>query len=332
MKKLCAIYMIFIAGSLFSQNIRGVYFRSEFSNSSVYTVSLTLFENLSTVSRPSLKTILLGAMPPYLILPIATTATLNNVQLATYTKSVTLNCNCATHYADSFWVNGIKNFTVPDKSKVRVFGSLGPPPPAGDTEPEVTNFPLSPSNYTIVGNQVTFNPYCQDIDGDSLSYELKPMLDASDYYIPSGAAVDPVTGLFSFSKDSTDQGLYAFQIDIYEWKGPTGSKQKVGLSQLEFVMTTNLSLGINDSPGQSMSFNLYPNPVGEVLNFDSELLNKGKKVKLEICNSLGEILIRKNDFDLSEGIDVGSLKQGIYIVRLNNHTNTFSKKFVKVGN
>ena len=332
-----------ISSAAFPQDIKGAYFRgSTFlpTPSTPYcTSSLTLITDASqNIFRPSLKA-KYGTGAGYTTLSLVNTSTVSSSHVSVYSYSFNVvgSTPAPVFYQDTFWVAGIKNFSASDKSRLGFFADIVFPDFV-DIAPEVTNLPLSISNFTVSGNQVLYNPYCQDADGDSLSYEL---VKGSCYpgsgvtfggsYLPNGATIDPVSGLFSFSKDSTDAGRYAFTIYIGDWRKINGTMGQLGTSHLSFVLTTNLTLGLTSPTSSLNSFALFPNPTIDVLKFAQSSLNEDEKVKIEISNTLGEIVVRNDHFDLSQNLDVSSLSEGTYIVKIKGTSGYGYRKFIKVA-
>lgn len=70
------------------------------------------------------------------------------------------------------------------------------------------------------------------------------------------------------------------------------------------------------------SINIYPNPANENIYLD---LNES--CRYEVYNLLGSLLIKGNSFDNS--INVGSLSNGTYILKILTDDKTYSHKFIK---
>jgi len=345
MKNLVIIGIIFFASKIFAQDIRGVYFHSKFDNTANrFKPSITLFTDASmNISRPTIS-VYLGAMYGNSIFPLTGTNTVNGTLLSTYSRTLVTG-SYWPYYLDSFCVAGIRNSTGLDDSKIKLLLDLNSHSSVENTSPEAGNLPLSPSSFTVSGNQVFYNPNFTDADGDSLSYSLNcnisgsMLTDAAYSFSPTvtnlcrtpvNATINPTTGLFSFSKDSTDLGYYYFSINVIEWRKISGPYFDFGRSILGFLITTNSALGIRNYQSNSFSLGLYPNPAKETLSFKSGTINENEKVKLKISNALGEVVIKKDDFDFTQSLDVSFLQQGVYFINVSNGVKTHSNKFVKV--
>ena len=68
-------------------------------------------------------------------------------------------------------------------------------------------------------------------------------------------------------------------------------------------------------------FNIYPNPVKEIIN-----LSNITETDFEIYDILGNLVSKGKS---QNQINVSSLTQGIYILKLKNGENIFNQKFIK---
>jgi len=341
MKKLIIIGLIFFVSKIFAQDIRGVYYHSKFDTIAYrYTPSITLFSDASmNISRPTIK-VYLGSLYGTSTFSLTGTNTVNGNLLSTYSRTLYPG-GYSPWYLDSFCVDGIKNAMT--TSRLKLILSLGAHITEQNTSPEAGNMPLSQSSFTVSGNQVLYNPNFTDADGDSLSYAFtgSTLTDVPHIHAPLtdlcrtpvNATINPTTGLLSFSKDSTDLGQYFFSITAFEWRKFNGvySATHIGRSTVGFLMTTNLGLGLSDYQNTSFSLGLYPNPTKETLSFKSGTIYGNEKVKLKISNALGEVVIKNDDFHLTQSIDVSLLSQGVYMINVTDGMKNYSNKFVKAA-
>ena len=91
--------------------------------------------------------------------------------------------------------------------------------------------------------------------------------------------------------------------------------------------TTNRIVRLNGTPVLSnqdfdkKQFNIYPNPVKEIIN-----LSNITETDFEIYDILGNLVSKGKS---QNQINVSSLTQGIYILKLKNGENIFNQKFIK---
>lgn len=288
-------------------NVRCMLFRGGMSGFG--SVSVTVYSDPSIpFIRPNMRITLASSPPIFVTLQ-------GSVSVGGLDKSLYLNNKLAFGISDhlilrdSFWVAGVKNF-VGDKSRVPITADLDLMPwIAPDTSPDITNMPLSAANFTTVGNQVTYNPYAVDADGDSISYHQHVL---SYAWTPS-TTVDPVTGLWSFSKDSLDNGRYAFAYEIWEHKKGAGAH---GYTNLFFIWTNNSTVGIAEQEKENIK--LFPNPNNGTFSVDCS-----EDFDLTVFNMLGQEVLRskaQETFEIKE--------KGIYIVTLKTQSRYLTQKVV----
>jgi hypothetical protein len=85
----------------------------------------------------------------------------------------------------------------------------------------------------------------------------------------------------------------------------------------EFRNTT-----LNISSFIDLDFDLYPNPVSEIINIKTNL----SKFETEIYTLLGQVVLLNSN---EKEINISHLPNGIYLVRINSNNNTFTKKIIK---
>ncbi|KAF2337064.1 T9SS type A sorting domain-containing protein [Flavobacterium daemonense] len=77
----------------------------------------------------------------------------------------------------------------------------------------------------------------------------------------------------------------------------------------------------------SQYFNIYPNPVKDVLNIDSK--NVIQKQSIQIFDILGQMIISVLDPENASKIDVSRLQSGTYILKVKSDKGSSSFKFIK---
>lgn len=71
---------------------------------------------------------------------------------------------------------------------------------------------------------------------------------------------------------------------------------------------------------------IYPNPVNDKLKVEFQ---KNTQANVFISNMLGEIVLREDNFDTSQTLDVKALKPGVYFLKLQNNKGQVCQKFIK---
>jgi hypothetical protein len=89
----------------------------------------------------------------------------------------------------------------------------------------------------------------------------------------------------------------------------------------------NIGVGLNEY-SQEGTFKFYPNPINDILNIDVDILN-GNNSKLQILNSLGQIVIEEKIIDPKSQINLSQLPSGIYTLKVFIENNYKTFKIIK---
>lgn len=315
------ICLLCFKSNIKSQDITGAFFQQKLVSGYKYSGDLYMFTNLSnTIFRPY---VLFNWGP--------STDTLWFVQANAFANTVVNKFTGTFTYAnpgfyqtifiDAYRISGIKNISNSQNETIQIANTISINSFSGSNDsPTLQNYPIY---YTKMGNQVFYDPNFTDDDGDSLSFSITNC-SAANYYLPSGVALNPF-GVLTFSKDSI--GLYAFSYNIHEWrKNVDGNYVYLGSTQFDFVMDINSSIGIEELKWKNKII-LAPNPASTILHIKSEL-NFNEETKIEITNSLGQVVLNIN---YSAEIDISLLNSGIYFIKvITPNKQQFHCKFLKV--
>jgi len=108
------------------------------------------------------------------------------------------------------------------------------------------------------------------------------------------------------------------------------SKTEYALSGLRYLNFSDNTTGLKPAlTGQSQQLNVYPNPVGDILNIDLSGMVETKGT-LSIFNFEGKALVSQqvnNEGVLS--LDISHLPMGVYLCRYGNGTEVKTVKIVK---
>lgn len=91
------------------------------------------------------------------------------------------------------------------------------------------------------------------------------------------------------------------------------------------IISSKHGLIIYPSTINSTQISIYPNPTASTIKIKSIKAFAG--FDLEVFNERGNIFLQQADFN-GEAIDVSSLRDGIYMVRLTNGRQRYVSKFV----
>jgi hypothetical protein len=91
----------------------------------------------------------------------------------------------------------------------------------------------------------------------------------------------------------------------------------------------NLITSFTEKASESTFLNFYPNPTTGKFKIQSDQ-NTSNKINLKIYNLLGEKIFEKSDFNpqSSNEIDLSNSPKGIYLIKINDGENRYSKKVV----
>lgn len=84
---------------------------------------------------------------------------------------------------------------------------------------------------------------------------------------------------------------------------------------------------------ENMIGNIYPNPANDLINIDFSLRDFSK-IKLAVCNQLGQVIVQKDVF-IDNGnqriqIDIKDLKPGYYTLKISDGKQMINKKLIKI--
>jgi len=86
------------------------------------------------------------------------------------------------------------------------------------------------------------------------------------------------------------------------------------------ILTTNISCKNNHK-----EILIYPNPVNNFMYIKGENINK-----IELINSSGNLILQKNKLDNNITLNVGSIEQGAYLLRIYFDKKIINKKIIKI--
>ena len=126
----------------------------------------------------------------------------------------------------------------------------------------------------------------------------------------------PITGGWQQWETSTvvgniEEGLYKLRMKVLQ--------PGFNINWIEFDYIEG-SMGLNSS--EEYYFNIYPNPTSDFLNIS----NIHTDFKVQIYSILGSKLL---DYSNARRINVESLNNGVYLIKIINQNHTYSKVFVK---
>lgn len=113
---------------------------------------------------------------------------------------------------------------------------------------------------------------------------------------------------------TTNWAVGATQWDVY----PQNTFAQFGNHAIGNCATAS----INDE--QAWDVSIFPNPTSGHLTINSEMDN----YSLQVFDLTGKAVINKNNLSENTQVDLGSLSNGIYMIKLNNGSNQLTKKII----
>ncbi len=195
-------------------------------------------------------------------------------------------------------------------------------------------FTLITNNFGLVnvsgGNIVGLSSPC--LYNNNGSYEL--LVGSQSGYLYHYTNIDGnLAGTFTLT-DSMFQNIYEPSHCVPTVADVDGdSKYDVIVGNLMggvVLYTQNVILSVEDNPKQgSTFFNVFPNPVNDILYLQFDDKNQTTKIFIEIMDVLGNIVFKSESKSFNDELNISNLSSGTYIVRALNSDQVFVRKFVK---
>jgi Secretion system C-terminal sorting domain len=154
------------------------------------------------------------------------------------------------------------------------------------------------------------------------------LLSEFDYFVGGSSLFDQNTGTFLLVGITDTNQLEMIAFDTFTNTYTTGfvpnNVSEIQCDNSLFAKSRYATAGIE--PQVALNFNLYPNPVSDVLNL--ECASKGP-VQLQIFSSTGTLVYEKNNITANRmNVDMSALSTGVYMVNLTGAKETVSKKIL----
>jgi hypothetical protein len=131
--------------------------------------------------------------------------------------------------------------------------------------------------------------------------------------------VDTAVNSTSYNNTGLDADTeYNYTVSAFDAAGNESDKS----SSTSATTKPNSITDINTSS----VINIYPNPVSEKVHINFKEINI---LKIEISNTSGKILFKRNNIQNSEIIDVSNFKNGLYFIKITSTKGYYIQKFIK---
>ena len=134
-------------------------------------------------------------------------------------------------------------------------------------------------------------------------------------YTDAGATADGGETVTSTGTvDTSTVGAYTITYSATDAANNTGTANRT-------VNVVDTTLSTLNPKNEMRDIVVYPNPTSTALT-----INDNKNYDLKIFNTLGQILLQIND---TNTIDVSSLSDGVYLIKITDGTKSLTKRFIK---
>lgn len=93
--------------------------------------------------------------------------------------------------------------------------------------------------------------------------------------------------------------------------------------------TITVGKNMNAEKAEALDFKIYPNPVKDRIFFQNQ--TNSEELEITVFDVLGKVVKqeRLNNATMRNGVEVSSLKRGIYLVQVDNGRDSFTQKLIK---
>jgi hypothetical protein len=183
---------------------------------------------------------------------------------------------------------------------------------------------LSPSS-VIYKKEKNFNPIYSD-DHALVTYWLDTLINVPQRFYVGFRSVGPLSLNVGYDLNNNNRDKVYWSQDGQSWSNPTGGTILDGTPMIRPVFRKKeWGVGIKENKSEKEDISVYPNPTKRLLNVDINSLNR--EVEFQIFDLQGKVHLRGRLN--SSIIDVSSLINGVYILRVNTSDHKyFNKKIV----
>lgn len=193
----------------------------------------------------------------------------------------------------------------------------------------------SNDNVVYASRNEAFYPFTKSVDF-GLTFQIDSLHPVTFYY-PEYTEIDFIENDFGVmvGKSSWNGGVVTVKNgNVYEMSGTDTILTSVtvidsmtafvgGLNGKLYKMQRN-NIGLENFEISETSWNLFPNPANEVIHINSQ----EEIISVEVLNSLGKVILRKNSNDHNFVLNSNNLDSGIYFVRIQTPKGNGTKKLI----
>jgi|GEM_PF-1960184 hypothetical protein len=173
---------------------------------------------------------------------------------------------------------------------------------------------------------------------DSISYKLGSCLvlggnPAPGYFIPTGAVIDPLSGVLSWCSP-TAAGIYNFAILITRYSSVIIGSRTIQFpvdtteAELQVIVEANCVIGINEVTNAE-GYAIYPSPATDMVTIN--VADVGPK-QITFYNMIGQALLTTEKTDKQFTLNISNLGAGVYFVNIKDEVSGRRKTLKLIKN
>jgi hypothetical protein len=160
--------------------------------------------------------------------------------------------------------------------------------------------------------------------GDSLGYSIDPHPDIQGYVMPP--AIADVVGNIIFTANAS--GAYNIRMRVDEFRHGTNVLMGYSFIDLYVSVCNIMPTTVIETKHMNNGIKIFPNPVRDKLTVNfSDIETDG--LKLNILNSSGQIVHSIEQIEIKQELDLSSLADGIYLLKIEGNSGQKVYKIVK---
>ncbi|WP_108803473.1 glycoside hydrolase family 9 protein [Aquimarina sp. Aq107] len=185
------------------------------------------------------------------------------------------------------------------------------------------------SYVTGFGDTQVFEPHHRISDADGISAPIPGMIVGGPQNENNPDTGDCTGSGISFpsnlpaSKYVDHWCSYSTNEITINWNAPL----VYAMHALDFYQKESATLSVNDLEETSEAFKVYPNPTNKILNIKTPFSNGSSSI--ELYSIQGKKVFSKELNSEQSNLDISNLSAGLYLIKINNNTNSYTTKIIK---
>lgn len=175
------------------------------------------------------------------------------------------------------------------------------------------------TNPNTVNDMMTIEPMSLDVDGYGYGLGLERFKFAGNYLFGHTGNLGHITYMFHSPMDG-----YTI-VTMTNRFSTAGSDNRLAFQALERILLRHLNEPVGIKESAESVFALYPNPAQNTLTLT---LKKQELVSISFTDIIGNEVLTQSNYSLTNDINISSLTNGIYFVKVQQGNNVFTQKLI----